>query len=57
LRVADPGYGNIPTKTPIPAREVLDMIEVVTWRSSLEEARIEAREQHKELLIDLFNPG
>ena len=33
------------------------MIELVTWRSSLEEARIEAREQNKELLIDLFNPG
>lgn len=33
------------------------MIEVVTWRSSLEEARMEARQQGKELLIDLFNPG
>ena len=32
------------------------MIEVVTWRDSLEEARVEAREQGKELLIDLFNP-
>jgi len=28
-----------------------------TWRSSLEEARIEARELHKDLLIDLFNLG
>ncbi len=34
-----------------------DVIEVVTWRSSLEEARIEARAEHKDLLIDLFNPG
>jgi len=33
------------------------MIELVTWRSSLEEARIEAREVHKDLLVDLFNPG
>lgn len=33
------------------------MIELVTWRSSLEEARIEAREQHKDLLVDLYNPG
>ena len=33
------------------------MIQVVTWRDSLEEARVEAREQRKELLIDLFNPG
>lgn len=33
------------------------MIELVTWQSSLEEARIEARQQHKDLLIDLFNPG
>jgi len=34
-----------------------EMIGVVTWRSSLEEARAEAREKHKDLLIDLFNPG
>ena len=33
------------------------MIEIVTWRSSLEEARVEAREQHKALLVDLYNPG
>jgi hypothetical protein len=33
------------------------MIELVTWRSSLEEARIEARELHKDVLVDLFNPG
>lgn len=34
-----------------------EMVESVTWRSSLEEARIEAREQHKDLLVDLFNSG
>jgi hypothetical protein len=33
------------------------MIEVVNWHSSLEEARVEARESNKDLLIDLFNPG
>ena len=33
------------------------MIEVVTWRASLEEARMEARETGKDLLVDLFNPG
>jgi len=33
------------------------MIQAVTWRSSLEEARIEAREQGKDLFIDLYNPG
>lgn len=33
------------------------MIELVTWRSSLEEARIEARELHKDVLVDLYNPG
>ncbi len=33
------------------------MIEVITWRTSLEEARVEAREQNKDLLVDLFNPG
>jgi len=33
------------------------MIEMVTWRSSLEEARMEAREQHVDLLVDLYNPG
>jgi hypothetical protein len=33
------------------------MIDLVTWRSSLEEARMEAREQNKELFIDLYNPG
>jgi hypothetical protein len=33
------------------------MIEIVTWRSSVEEARVEARELHKDLLIDLYNPG
>ncbi len=37
--------------------EVVKMIEVVNWRSSIEEARIEARETDKDLLIDLFNPG
>jgi hypothetical protein len=35
----------------------MEMIATVTWRSSLEEARTEAREQHKDLLIDLYNPG
>jgi len=29
----------------------------IQWRHSLEEARNEAREQGKLLLIDLFNPG
>jgi hypothetical protein len=33
------------------------MIETVTWQSSLEEARIEARDLGRDLLIDLFNPG
>ena len=33
------------------------MIEVVNWLSSAEEARIEARQQHKDVMIDLFNPG
>jgi hypothetical protein len=31
--------------------------EKVRWRSSLEEARREARETGKLVLIDLFNPG
>jgi len=33
------------------------MIELVTWLHSLEDARIEAREQRKGILVDLFNPG
>lgn len=33
------------------------MIELITWRKSLEEARREARERNKDLLVDLFNPG
>lgn len=33
------------------------MIEIVTWRSSLEDARAEARHEHKDLMIDLYNPG
>ena len=33
------------------------MIEVVTWQSSLEEARMQARELNRDMLIDLFNPG
>jgi hypothetical protein len=31
--------------------------ENVAWRHSLEDARREAREQDKLILIDLFNPG
>ena len=33
------------------------MIETVTWRSTVEEARAEARESNKEVLIDIYNPG
>jgi|LSQX01.2.fsa_nt_gb hypothetical protein len=33
------------------------MIEVVSWHSSLEEARGKAREHNRDVLIDLFNPG
>lgn len=33
------------------------MIETITWRSSLEEARIEARQENKLLLVDIYNPG
>ena len=33
------------------------MVEVVTWRASLEEARVEAREQEKDLLVHLDNPS
>lgn len=29
----------------------------IRWRSSMEQAQQEAREQGKLLLIDLFNPG
>ncbi len=29
----------------------------IRWRKALEEARKEAREQGKLVLIDLFNPG
>ena len=39
------------------SQEASEMIQTVTWRSSLEEARLEAREQGKELMVDLFNPG
>ena len=31
--------------------------ENIAWRHSLEEARREARQQGKLVLIDLFNPG
>jgi hypothetical protein len=31
--------------------------ENIRWRTSLEEARAEARAQGKLVLIDLFNPG
>jgi len=31
--------------------------ENIQWQQSLEEARREAREQGKLVLIDLFNPG
>jgi hypothetical protein len=31
--------------------------ENIRWRHSLEEARREARDQNKLVLIDLFNPG
>ncbi len=33
------------------------MIEIVTWRASAEEARMEARQLNKDVIIDLFNPG
>ena len=33
------------------------MIETVNWRSSVEEAVVEARELGKQVLVDLFNPG
>jgi len=33
------------------------MIQAITWRASVEEARMEARQQNKDVLIDLFNPG
>jgi hypothetical protein len=29
----------------------------IAWRHSLEEARAEARQDNKLVLIDLFNPG
>jgi hypothetical protein len=31
--------------------------EKIPWRRSLEDARREAREQDKLILVDLFNPG
>jgi hypothetical protein len=31
--------------------------ESIAWRNSLEQARQEARQQGKLVLIDLFNPG
>ena len=33
------------------------MIQTVTWRSSIEEARAEAREVNKEVVVDIYNPG
>ena len=33
------------------------MIQTVMWRTSVEEARMEARETNKEVMVDLFNPG
>ncbi len=33
------------------------MIETVNWLSSVEEARGEARELGREVLVDLYNPG
>lgn len=33
------------------------MIETVTWRMSAEEARMEARQLNKDVMIDLFHPG
>ncbi|MCE5200521.1 MAG: thioredoxin family protein [Armatimonadota bacterium] len=32
------------------------MIQTITWRLSLEEARMEARERNRQILIDLYNP-
>ena len=37
--------------------EVYEMIEQLIWHSSLEEARVEAQETNKELIIDLYNTG